>query len=200
MMTESALIQQLSGGATAGFGIWSQISSKTSEVFKTIDGTILTMTLSMGAPMLIALGCIFTLMGLIGFCGTLKKKSWMLLFFVVVLIIFILQVILAVFILLPKSKENVFSSLEVKLVESLKNNYGQEDSPVTSIWNETMTKLNCCGYKCYDDFTNSPFVKRNSEYPKQCCSKDSNSRCGKQEAMNKVLYCSIISLKASYSK
>ncbi|XP_016417415.1 tetraspanin-1-like [Sinocyclocheilus rhinocerous] len=50
-----------------------------------------------------------------------------------------------------------------------------------------MTKLNCCGYKCYDDFTNSPFVKRNSEYPKQCCSKDSNSRCGKQEAMNKKM-------------
>ncbi|XP_016325144.1 tetraspanin-1-like [Sinocyclocheilus anshuiensis] len=50
-----------------------------------------------------------------------------------------------------------------------------------------MTKLNCCGYKGYDDFTNSTFVKRNLKYPKQCCSKDSNSICGKQEAVNQKM-------------
>ncbi|XP_058645912.1 tetraspanin-1-like isoform X2 [Onychostoma macrolepis] len=178
----------LAGGATAGFGIWSQINKKTSELLNTIDGTTLTMILSMGAPMLIALGCIFALMALIGFCGTLKKKSWMLLvFFVVVLIIFILQLIAAVFILLPNSvKENALSSLGDKFVESLKN-YGQEDSSITTIWDETMTKLECCGYKGYDDFTNSASVKRNSKYPKPCCGKDTNSTCGKKEAKSEIV-------------
>uniref|UniRef100_A0A8C1T9E7 Tetraspanin n=1 Tax=Cyprinus carpio TaxID=7962 RepID=A0A8C1T9E7_CYPCA len=178
MMTESALIQHtkfLGGGATAGYGIWSQINQKTSEVLKTVDGTTLTTVLSMGSPMLIALGCIFALMGLIGFCGTLKKISWMLLFFVVVLIIFILQVIAAVNVPLAnqpsfsgQQKENALSSLEVKFVESLRTKYDQDQS-FTNIWNGTMTKLNCCGYKGYDDFTNSTFLKGSSEYPKQCC-------------------------------
>uniref|UniRef100_A0A9J7YG44 Tetraspanin n=2 Tax=Cyprinus carpio carpio TaxID=630221 RepID=A0A9J7YG44_CYPCA len=170
----------LGGGATAGYGIWSQINQKTSEVLKTVDGTTLTTVLSMGSPMLIALGCIFALMGLIGFCGTLKKISWMLLvFFVVVLIIFILQVIAAVFLLLPNSvKENALSSLEVKFVESLRTKYDQDQS-FTDIWNVTMTKLNCCGYKGYKDFTNST-LKGSSEYPKQCCK--SVKKCEKVEA------------------
>ncbi len=60
---------------TAGFGIWSQITKKPSAVLNTVDGTTLTTMLSMGAPMLIALGCISALMGFIGFCGTLKKKK-----------------------------------------------------------------------------------------------------------------------------
>ncbi|XP_026060699.1 tetraspanin-1-like [Carassius auratus] len=173
----------LGGGATAGFGIWSQITKKPSEVLKTVDGTTFTKILSMGAPLLIAVGCIFALMGLIGFCGTLKKKSWMLLvFFLVVLIIFILQVMAAVFILLPNSvKENALSSLEVKFVESLKTKYGQEQS-ITDIWNNTMTKLKCCGYKGYDDFTSSAFVKKTSNYPTQCCSNDPNPICGKDKA------------------
>ncbi len=64
---------------TAGYGIWAQITQKASEVLKTVDGSTFTTILSTGTPMLIALGCIFALMGLIGFCGTLKKKSWMLL-------------------------------------------------------------------------------------------------------------------------
>ncbi|XP_059409311.1 tetraspanin-1-like [Carassius carassius] len=173
----------LGGGATAGFGIWSQITKKPSEVLTTVDGTTFTKILSMGAPLLIALGCIFALMGLIGFCGTLKKKSWMLLvFFIVVLIIFILQVIAAVFILLPYSvKENALSSLKEKFVESLEKKYGQDPS-FTRIWNETMTNLKCCGYKGYEDFTSSAFVKENSNYPKQCCSNDPHLLCGKDKA------------------
>ncbi|XP_052401936.1 tetraspanin-1-like [Carassius gibelio] len=170
----------LGGCATAGFGIWSQITKKPHEVLQTVDGTKM---LTIGTPILIAVGCIFILMGLIGFCGTLKKKSWMLLvFFVIVLIIFILQIIAAVFILLPKSvKENALSSLEVKFVESLEKKYGQDQS-FTDTWDNTMTKLKCCGYKGYDDFTSSAFVKKNSNYPKQCCSNDPNSTCGKDKA------------------
>jgi len=64
---------------TAGYGIWAQITQKASEMLKTVDGSTFTKILSTGTPMLIALGCIFALMGLIGFCGTLKRKSWMLL-------------------------------------------------------------------------------------------------------------------------
>ncbi|XP_067261235.1 tetraspanin-1-like isoform X2 [Chanodichthys erythropterus] len=94
----------LSGGTAVGYGIWSQMQRKASDLFKTVDDATLTAFLSLGAPMLIALGCIFALMGVIGCLGTLKKKSWMLLvFFVVVLIIFILQVIVAVFLVLPYS-------------------------------------------------------------------------------------------------
>uniref|UniRef100_A0A8C1I9P4 Tetraspanin n=1 Tax=Cyprinus carpio TaxID=7962 RepID=A0A8C1I9P4_CYPCA len=179
MMTESALIQHtkfLGGGATAGYGIWSQINQKTSEVLKTVDGTALTTVLSMGSPMLIALGCIFALMGLIGFCGTLKKISWMLLFFVVVLIIFILQVIAAVFI---AHQLKYFRSFIVLILMILAYNQS-----FTDIWNVTMTKLNCCGYKGYKDFTNST-LKGSSEYPKQCCK--SVKKCEKVEAEKEVL-------------
>ncbi|RXN09096.1 tetraspanin-1-like protein [Labeo rohita] len=148
------------------------------------------MILSAGAPMLIAVGDIFALMGLIGFCGTLKKKSWILLvFFIVMLIIFILQIVAAVFILLPNSvKENSLSSLEAKIVKSLQDDY-KEDSHIMKIWNETMNQLKCCGYKGYDDFTKSPFVNTKSNYPTQCCGKDpktySNPKCTKEEAGNK---------------
>ncbi len=39
-----------------------------------------------------------------------------------------------------QQKENALSSLEVKFVESLKNKYDQDQS-ITSIWDETMTKV-----------------------------------------------------------
>ncbi|XP_077102158.1 tetraspanin-1-like [Siphateles boraxobius] len=170
----------LSGGATVGLGIWSQMKSKT-DLFKTVDVVTLTTIMSMGGPMLIALGCVLALLGVVGCLGTLKKKRWMLLFFfVIVLIIFILHVTVAVFINLPNSvKEKSLSSLESKLVTSLQKNHNQNTS-IASIWNETMTKLKCCGYKGYDDFTNSTFVMKHSLYPTQCCGEDSS--CGKDKA------------------
>ncbi|KAK7165781.1 hypothetical protein R3I93_005762 [Phoxinus phoxinus] len=171
----------LSGGATVGLGVWSQMKSETPDLFKKLDVAPLTTIMSMGDPMLIALGCVHALMGVVGCLGTLKKKRWMLLvFFVIVLIIFILQVTMAVFILLPNSvKEKSLSGLESKLVPSLQENYHKNTS-IARIWNETMTKLKCCGYKGYDDFTNSTFVKTKSLYPTQCCGQDST--CGKDEA------------------
>ncbi|XDV15680.1 hypothetical protein PO909_015713 [Leuciscus waleckii] len=132
----------LSGGGTVGLGIWSQMKKSKTDLFNKIDVATLAKIMSMGGPMLIALGCVLALMGVVGCLGTLKKKRWMLLvFFVIVLIIFILQVTMAVFILLPNNvKEKSLSSLEVKFVTSLQKNYNQDPS-ITSIWNETMTKV-----------------------------------------------------------
>lgn len=174
----------LSGCTTVGLGIWSLMKKgKASGLFKTVDGSTLATMMTVGGPTLIALGCVLTLMGIFGCLGTLKKKRWMLLvFFIIVLIIFILQVIMAVFILLPNSvKEKSLSGLESKLVTSLQKNY-KEDTTITSIWDETMTKLQCCGYKSYDDFTKSTHVMKQSLYPKQCCGQDST--CGKDKAEN----------------
>ncbi|ROL46553.1 Tetraspanin-1 [Anabarilius grahami] len=176
----------LSGGAAVGFGIWSQMKSKASDLLKTVDDVTLTAFQSLGAPMLIALGCILTVMGVIGCLGTLKKKRWMLLvFFVSVLIIFILQVILAVFLVLPNSvKEKSLSSLESKLIKSLQKSYKENDTSITLVWDETMNKLHCCGYKGYDDFTS--WVEKNS-YPTQCCGEytQTHSTCTEEEAENK---------------
>ncbi|KAK9981473.1 hypothetical protein ABG768_001003 [Culter alburnus] len=171
----------LGGGAAVGYGIWSQMQSKASDLFKTVDDATLTAFLSLGAPMLIALGCIFTLMGVIGCLGTLKKKSWMLLvFFVIVLIIFILQVIAAVFLVLPYSvKEKALSSLESKMINSLQESYEKNDTSITLVWDETMSKLRCCGYKGYEDFPSMM-----TKYHTQCCS-ETHSTCSKEEAENK---------------
>ncbi|KAK2909276.1 hypothetical protein Q8A67_005113 [Cirrhinus molitorella] len=177
----------LGGGGSAGFGIWSQITKKPSEVLKIVDDATLNMILSLEGPTLIALGCILTLMSLIGFFGTLKRKSWMILvFFIVVLIIFIIQVIAAVFILLPNSvKENALSSLGGKLVQNLQDNYKQ-GSKIKTIWDETMNKLKCCGYKGYDDF----ILNTNYSYPAQCCGEDLKLNCTiKNAAEKKVKGC-----------
>ncbi|XP_067261234.1 tetraspanin-1-like isoform X1 [Chanodichthys erythropterus] len=171
----------LSGGTAVGYGIWSQMQRKASDLFKTVDDATLTAFLSLGAPMLIALGCIFALMGVIGCLGTLKKKSWMLLvFFVVVLIIFILQVIVAVFLVLPYSvKEKALSSLENKMIKSLQESYEKNDTSVTLVWDETMNKLRCCGYKGYEDFPSMM-----TQYHTHCCG-ETHSTCSKEKAENK---------------
>lgn len=180
----------LSGGAAVGYGIWSHMKSKTSDLLKTVDDVTLTTLLFLGAPMLIALGCILTVTGVIGCLGTLKKKSWMLLvFFVVVLIILILQVIWAVLMVYPNSvKEKSLSSLESKMIKSLQESYKENDTSITLVWDETMNKLRCCGYKGYADFTHSAREEEQKNlYPKQCCSRFSktHSTCSKEKAENK---------------
>lgn len=62
---------------TVGLGIWSQMNK--SDLFNTVDDPTLTTIMPMGGPMLIALGCVLTLMGVVGCLGTLKKKRWILL-------------------------------------------------------------------------------------------------------------------------
>ncbi|XP_051558675.1 tetraspanin-1-like [Myxocyprinus asiaticus] len=124
-------------------------------------------TVLVSSNLLIAGGCFLFFMGLVGCCGTLKKKSWMFLaFFFTVLIIFILQVIWAVFILLPNSlKEKSLSTLETKVVESTEKNY-EPNIPFISIWDETMNK-------------------EKSSYPTQSFDRDSETPCEKEEAVHK---------------
>lgn len=62
---------------TVGLGIWSRME-KSKTMSNTIDDATFTI-MSMGSPMLIALGCVLALMGVVGCLGTLKKKRWMLL-------------------------------------------------------------------------------------------------------------------------
>ncbi|XP_051560734.1 tetraspanin-1-like [Myxocyprinus asiaticus] len=198
LVTSFFSLVALIGGGTAGMGIWSKISSESTEVLmKTVDESYALMihTALTSSNLLIAGGCFLFIMGLVGCCGTLKKQSWMLLvFFFAVLIIFILQIIGAVFTLLPNSlKEKSLISLETKVVETIEKNY-KPNTTFISMWDEAMNKLKCCGYKGYDDFTNSSFVKEKSSYPMQCC--DSKIPCKKDEAMRKgVKGCSKVLLE-----
>ncbi|XP_051993457.1 tetraspanin-1-like [Xyrauchen texanus] len=173
----------LTGVGSAGMGIWSKLSSESTEVLKgTVDDTNAWMiqTALRSSSLLIAGGSFLFIIGLVGCCGTLKKKSWMLLVvFFVVLIVFILQITWAVFTLLPNS---VKEKLETKIVQGIEKSY-TPDTAFTGTWDKTMKVLECCGYKGYNDFTNSTFVKKKQLYPIQCC--DPENPCTEEAAKRK---------------
>ncbi|KAL1281336.1 hypothetical protein QQF64_000139 [Cirrhinus molitorella] len=126
---------------------------------------------------LIGVGAFLTLMGFLGCCGAIQENKCMLLtFFVIVLIIFLLEVALAVvLVVFEPLVENILNEIERSVAESIKENYGKDES-FTSVWNNTMNELECCGYKNYTDFTDSPFENSFNLYPETCC-KNSTELC-----------------------
>ncbi|XP_051982490.1 tetraspanin-1-like [Xyrauchen texanus] len=137
---------------------------------------------------LIGLGGFLFFIGVVGCCGILKRRKWMvLLFFIGVLIIFILQASWSVFVLLPRAlKEKPLSTLEKDVIEGIQKNYGQSTEFLFT-WDQTMSMLKCCGYKGYEDFTMSKFVMETSSYPTQCCGEGSNPICKNKEAKSKMV-------------
>ncbi|KAL7852456.1 hypothetical protein SRHO_G00182410 [Serrasalmus rhombeus] len=120
--------------------------------------------------LLIAVGAILAIIGFLGCCGALCESKCMLLtFFVIILIVFLAEVAAAVIILLFQSTaQKLLEDIRQKAAQSIKSSYG-EDKRFTTAWNETMNLMKCCGYNDYNDFTESPFVKNNSQYPNSCC-------------------------------
>ncbi|MBN3299598.1 TSN1 protein, partial [Amia calva] len=114
-------------------------------------------------------------MGFLGCCGAIRESQCMLLlFFIIVLIVFIAEVAGAVVVLAFSSvARDLIQKLGDEAVKNIKQDYGK-NSEVTTLWNETMTKLKCCGFYNYTDFTDSQFVNTTQRYPTPCCK---NSTC-----------------------
>ncbi|XP_036420749.1 tetraspanin-1-like [Colossoma macropomum] len=131
--------------------------------------------------LLIAVGAVLAIMGFLGCCGALCESKCMLLtFFIIILIVFLAEVAGAVIILLFKPTANeVLQKLNQEVVDLIKKDYGSDDA-FTTVMNETMSQLTCCGYNNYTDFTGSPFQTTTSRYPESCCR--SNGTCIERNA------------------
>ncbi|XP_078387226.1 tetraspanin-1-like [Cetorhinus maximus] len=159
----------LGGAAILGVGIWVKV-----------DGGSFIDILSKAAPQLkqivnvgylcIAIGSFLVVIGFLGCCGAVKENKCMLMiFFIIILLIFVAQVVGAVIILAFSSLANIFIGyIQVWAVNSIKNDYGKI-SDITTIWDSAMKEFKCCGFKSYDDFTNSSSHHLTSKYPKECC-------------------------------
>ncbi|XP_076844752.1 tetraspanin-1-like [Brachyhypopomus gauderio] len=172
----------LAGAVILAVGIWVKVDSGSMMGFlQNLNGAPeqLKQVLNVGY-LLIALGAVLLLLGFLGCCGAVRESRCMLLtFFVIVLIVFIAEVAGAIVLVVFKGLiQNVINQVGVKVVESIRLEYGNNKDS-TGLWNATMNTMKCCGFNNYTDFTGSPFVQNNKLYPDQCCNgglcKDSNA-------------------------
>lgn len=178
----------LAGAAVLGVGIWVAVDrvSLLGILEDIEDAPPELAQLANIGYVLIGVGAFLTLMGFLGCCGAVKESKCMLLsFFCIVLIIFLVEVAVAIvlFVFEPLVQK-ALDEIGQKVVESIKGNYGEDDS-YTSVWDSTMSELKCCGYNNYTDFTDSQFVNTTRFYPVTCCASGS-SPCNANEA-NKEL-------------
>ncbi|KAL7845572.1 hypothetical protein AOLI_G00237640 [Acnodon oligacanthus] len=102
------------------------------------------------------------------------------LFFIIVLIIFIAEVAGAIVVLVFRPLANeALQKLNQEVVKLIKNGYGSDDA-FTTVMNESMRQLKCCGYNNYTDFTGSPFQTTTLLYPGSCC--PSTGSCNESQA------------------
>ncbi|XP_058236957.1 tetraspanin-1-like [Hemibagrus wyckioides] len=134
--------------------------------------------------LLVAVGAVIAFMGFLGCCGACCENKCMLMtFFIIILTVFVVEVIAAVLILFYEPKaEELMNKIREKVAKSIRENYGDNDI-ITNTWNETMTLLKCCGYNNYTDFTGSPYVRQDSQYPQFCCSTGSG-KCNRGQAQS----------------
>ncbi|XP_049325770.1 tetraspanin 34 [Astyanax mexicanus] len=174
----------LAGGAILGVGIWVTVdSSSLLGVLDQIkDAPPELAQLANVGYLLIAVGAILAIMGFLGCCGAITESKCMLLtFFIIVLLIFIAEVAgaIVVFVFQPLAKE-LLQKVSDSFVLTIRENYGEEKT-FTSLMNDTMTELKCCGFNNYTDFDGSPFLKNTSHYPVTCCLETSTA-CSLTEA------------------
>ncbi|KAL7852455.1 hypothetical protein SRHO_G00182400 [Serrasalmus rhombeus] len=162
----------LAGGVILGVGIWVTVDK--SSLLGILEGIKdappeLAQLANVGY-LLIAVGAVLAIMGFLGCCGAITESKCMLLtFFIVVLIIFIAEVAGAIVVLVFKPQVNeALQKLNEEVVNLIKKDYGSDDA-FTTVMNETMHQLECCGYNNYTDFTGSPFQKSTLRYPESCC-------------------------------
>ncbi|XP_046693373.1 tetraspanin 34 isoform X2 [Silurus meridionalis] len=173
----------LAGAAILGVGIWATVdSSSMLGVLSHIDNAPPELAqLANVGYLLIAVGAILAIMGFLGCCGAITENKCMLLtFFIIVLLIFIAEVAGAIVVLVFKPlAEEALSGLNKNFVEAIKKEYG-ENNDFTSVLNNTMIQLDCCGYNNYTDFEGSPFQTSFNLFPETCC--DEITPCNLKEA------------------
>nr|XP_046267210.1 tetraspanin-1-like [Scatophagus argus] len=165
----------LAGAAILGVGVWVKVDSGSLlDVLNNLQNASSQLSqLANVSYLLIAVGAVLVVIGFLGCCGAVKESKCMLLtFFSIVLIIFIIEVAGAVVLFVFQGlADQLFRDVQDEVRKSLQREYGNEGS-LTTIFNTTMEKFQCCGIQNYTDFDNSPFNKENGGlYPETCCNK-----------------------------
>ncbi|KAM6962434.1 tetraspanin-1 [Aplochiton taeniatus] len=129
----------------------------------------------------IAMGSALLLVGLLGGCVTHKESQCLLLmFFSMVAVVFIAE--LAAGTVTLAYVPFVEGILREWAAPALKIQYGN-DPVVTKIWNQSMTKMKCCGLANFTDFVDSWYLKESGgRYPASCCLPRNSATCSQEEA------------------
>ncbi|XP_068607491.1 tetraspanin-1-like [Brachionichthys hirsutus] len=182
----------LAGVAIMGVGIWVKVDSGSlMDILDNVDGAPSELSILVNVSyLLIGVGAVLLVIGFLGCCGAIKESKCMLLtFFSIVLIIFLLEVAAAVVLLVFQNlTDELLHGVENELRNTIRRKYGQ-DEDVTSLWNSTMEKFDCCGVKNYTDFYYSPFynVTEGLVFPPTCCRANVTvGECNESEAVSSV--------------
>ncbi|XP_006787480.1 tetraspanin 34 [Neolamprologus brichardi] len=177
----------LAGAVILGVGIWVQVDrSSFLDILDEVEDASSLSQLVNVSYLLIAVGAVLLLIGFLGCCGAIRENKCMLLtFFSIVLIIFLIEVAGAIVLFVFKDVAGeLLQELEKDVQNSIKTNYGN-DNKLTSVWDNTMEELKCCGYRNYTDFTASPFYNNGGRhlYPAPCCNSTiSAEKCDEAKA------------------
>ncbi|XP_026159376.1 tetraspanin-1-like [Mastacembelus armatus] len=183
----------LAGAAILGVGIWVKVDSGSLlGLLENLDNAPSGLSQLVNISyLLMAVGGVLLVIGFLGCCGAVKESRCMLMtFFSIMLIIFLIEVAGAVVLLVFQGlADQLLQSLEDEVRKSIVKNYGYSES-VTSLWNATMDKFQCCGYRNYTDFDGSPFFTEHGRnvYPPMCCNATiTMSTCNTNEAHSSMV-------------
>ncbi|XP_031597080.1 tetraspanin 34 [Oreochromis aureus] len=175
----------LAGAVILGVGIWVQVDRNSFlDILDEVEDASSLSQLVNVSYLLIAVGAVLLVIGFLGCCGAIRESKCMLLtFFSIVLIIFLIEVAGAIVLFVFKDVAGeLLQELEKNVQKTIKNKYGDQNK-LTSVWDNTMEELKCCGYRNYTDFTDSPFYNKGKLYPTPCCnSTTSDNECNADRA------------------
>ncbi|EDO39846.1 predicted protein, partial [Nematostella vectensis] len=117
-----------------------------------------------GPRIIIAAGCVVTIVAFLGCCGAWKESKCMLIcFFVCMLILFCLEIAAAVLAFVKKDK--VKDELENELKNQIKSYTGSARNAV----DDMQKTVKCCGITTYEDWKSSDNLGLTDNVPDSCC-------------------------------
>uniref|UniRef100_A0A914WWJ2 Tetraspanin n=1 Tax=Plectus sambesii TaxID=2011161 RepID=A0A914WWJ2_9BILA len=123
----------------------------------------------LSAPIvLIACGCVITLLGFFGCCGAIRENYCMTMTFGVLLGV-ILIVEMAVGIASYVLKDDVEQIMKTQMIAGMARYNASEAVGVTLAWNSMQQEFKCCGVDNYTDWRNSTVLGDTNDVPDSCC-------------------------------